>query len=73
MTRPTAFRCSPRSRSRLAVFFLQMVDHLFRRVALPLLAAAPLGPAKPDACWSIAPLADIDLDDATKVRLRPIA
>lgn len=51
-------------------FYLQMVDHLFLEPTLPLLAAEPLmsdevGRVLVDST----PSADIDLDDATKVRL----
>lgn len=51
-------------------FYLQMVDHLFFLPALPLLSVQPL---MADAVGRVlvdsAPSSDIDLDDATKVRL----
>lgn len=52
------------------VFFLQMVDHLFADLALPKLARAPLAPGEAGRVLvDRAPHADLDLDDATKVRL----
>ncbi|MGC4085321.1 MAG: NTP transferase domain-containing protein [Vicinamibacterales bacterium] len=54
-----------------SMFYLQMVDHLFLEPALSRLAATPL---LPDEAGRVlvdsAPSPDIDLDDATKVRVR---
>ena len=51
-------------------FFLQMVDHVFSAVVLPRLTASPFEPAE---CGRVlvdrTPGADVDLEDATKVRL----
>lgn len=52
------------------VFFLQMVDHLFGDVALAKLAARPLAAGESGRVLiDRAPVEDLDLDDATKVRL----
>jgi choline kinase len=51
-------------------FYLQMVDHLFAEPSLARLAAAPLGTHDVGRVLvDVAPSADIDLDDATKVQL----
>jgi 1L-myo-inositol 1-phosphate cytidylyltransferase len=51
------------------VFFLQMVDHLFADAALPKLAATPLGAAESGRVLVDRAPAEIDIADATKVRL----
>jgi choline kinase len=51
------------------VFFLQMVDHLFGDVALAKLASTPLAAGQSGRVLiDRAPVEDLDLDDATKVR-----
>jgi choline kinase len=51
-------------------FFLQMVDHVFGGVALPKLVLSPLAPGEAGRVLiDRTPSSDIDLDDATKVRL----
>jgi choline kinase len=51
-------------------FFLQMVDHLFAGTALVRLAASPLGPGEAARVLVDRAPTGLDLDDATKVRLR---
>ncbi|HEX4347630.1 MAG TPA: hypothetical protein VHZ73_08665, partial [Vicinamibacterales bacterium] len=52
------------------VFFLQMVDHLFGDLALRKLSAVPLAAGETGRVLvDRAPVEDLDLDDATKVRL----
>jgi len=51
-------------------FYLQMVDHLFAEPVLPRLAATPLDrPVAGRVLVDRAPVNDLDLADATKVRL----
>jgi choline kinase len=51
-------------------FFLQMVDHLFAEPTLPALAAEPLGPGEVGRVLvDRQPPKDLDLEDATKVRV----
>ncbi|HUR33219.1 MAG TPA: NTP transferase domain-containing protein [Vicinamibacterales bacterium] len=53
-----------------AEFYLQMVDHLFAEPVLARLSAAALAPGEAGRVLvDSVPSADIDLDDATKVRL----
>jgi choline kinase len=53
-----------------AVFYLQMVDHLFIEPALPRLSATPFGAGEAGRVLvDSLPSSDIDRDDATKVRL----
>jgi choline kinase len=50
-------------------FFLQMVDHLFAEVTLPKLIGVPLAPDEGGRVLVDAAPGEIDLSDATKVRL----
>jgi len=50
-------------------FFLQMVDHLFGDVSLPKLVTTPLAAGEAGRVLVDRAPADIDLDDATKVRV----
>jgi choline kinase len=50
-------------------FFLQMVDHLFADLALPLLVGTPLDPTEGGRVLVDSHPVNLDLDDATKVRL----
>jgi len=50
-------------------FFLQMVDHVFASAALPRLVAAPFGADEVGRVLVDRAPRDIDLDDATRVRL----
>lgn len=50
-------------------FFLQMVDHLFAEATLPLLAALPLDSSEGGRVLTDRAPQNLDLDDATKVRL----
>jgi choline kinase len=51
-------------------FFLQMVDHLFADCALPMLTTSPLAPDERGRVLVDPSPVDLDLSDATKVRLR---
>jgi choline kinase len=53
----------------LSQFFLQMVDHLFAVAALSKLISVPLGAAEAGRVLVDSSPGDIDLSDATKVRL----
>lgn len=50
-------------------FFLQMVDHLFAEPTLPLLTATPLGASEAGRVLVDKAPKNLDLDDATKVRV----
>ena len=50
-------------------FFLQMVDHVFGELALPKLVQQPLGADEGGRVLVARAPGDMDLDDATKVRL----
>lgn len=50
-------------------FFLQMVDHLFAAETLPTLVASPLAPDEEGRVLVDRAPRDLDLEDATKVRL----
>ncbi len=67
---PTATRCWPPRRSRAPRFFLQMVDHVFAQPVLPLLDAATGTDGEAGRLLvDLEPDEELDLADATKVRL----